>query len=474
MKIFERKHAVNFPPLPVYLKQFTGYAAIILIFLTAGCSKIGEHAPDPAQTPIHPIDKPNIILVLGDDVGYEIPNYTGGESYVTPNIDNIAQEGMQFTRCHSTPLCSPSRFEMLTGKYNQRNYYTNSWGDLDRSQRTIANMLKDEGYATYASGKWQLNGGDTSLHDFGFDNYCISNPYKLSTNESGSEGGISLYKDPLIYTHGDYLADALTKGKYGEDIFRDSIFQFIDNNKDKPFFAYWATNLCHAPFQPTPDDPEFATFDPTKPRELGDTIYYPSMVKYFDKEMGLLFHKIDSLGIGEKTIILFVLGDNGTESDINSLYKGQIIPGGKGKAIENGIHVPFIVYWRGTVAPGRIDRNIVDFTDFLPSIAGLCNVKVPASYGIIDGVNFSPQVFGEISTPRQWSYCYYDVNRKGDDGKIPTIWSLDTMYKLYDHKRGFYNYILDPFENSRIRHDGATPQDNAARDRLQSVIDSYQ
>jgi len=228
------------------------------------------------------VSRPNIILILGDDIGYEVPHYTGGQSYSTPNIDYMAAQGLQFTHCNATPLCSPSRFMLLTGKYNFRNYFGDSWDNMGLDQKTIANMMHDAGYKTCIAGKWQLNNGDSGIRNFGFDKYCVTDPFKDGSGEDDEK--LHLYKDPSIYQNGAYLPASQVQGKYGEDMFFDYLSKFIDSNKTKPFFIYWATNLCHRPFCPTPDDPQFATWNPDHPDLDADSIYFPSMVKYFDKK----------------------------------------------------------------------------------------------------------------------------------------------------------------------------------------------
>lgn len=126
------------------------------------------------------VTRPNIVLILGDDIGYEIPTVNGGQSYATPNIDLMARAGMRFTQCYASPLCSPSRFMFLTGKYNFRNYTT--WGIMDQSQRTFANMLSDAGYDTYVAGKWQVDGDDQSVRTFGFNqSYTIFEQFEDGT-----------------------------------------------------------------------------------------------------------------------------------------------------------------------------------------------------------------------------------------------------------------------------------------------------
>ena len=173
-------------------------------------------------------DKPNIIFILGDDIGYEIPTINGGQSYATPNIDRMAQIGMRFTGFHASPLCSPSRVMLLTGKYNFRNYTV--WGVLDTTSKTIANMLKDAGYKTSVVGKWQLDGGDASVRAAGFEDYMIWSPF-TSKNGERVRGKGSRYKDPVIYQNAAFLTKSLTQGKFGDDIFTNQIKDFIDANK---------------------------------------------------------------------------------------------------------------------------------------------------------------------------------------------------------------------------------------------------
>src|SRR4051794_12598381 len=244
--------------------------------------------------------KPNIILILGDDVGYEIPAIDGGQSYSTPNLDKMAQSGMRFTQIRSTPLCSPSRFELLTGKYNFRNY--SLWGSMDTTNRTIANMLGSAGYKTLVAGKWQLSGGDTAMHDLGFQNYMVWNPYTAEGDEH-VDGKGSRYKDPIIFRAAHFLPADSTTGKYGDDLFTDYISNFIDSNKTRPFFVYYPICLVHPPFCPTPDDPEFATWN-SNPRN-SDTRFYPSMVKYMDKKIGQIINKVKSDKLAGNTIIIF-------------------------------------------------------------------------------------------------------------------------------------------------------------------------
>src|SRR6185295_1797504 len=241
----------------------------------------------------------------------EIPTFNGGRSYSTPNLDKLAQDGMRFTQCRSSPLCSPSRFMLLTGKYNFRNYTT--WGYMDQRQQTIGNMLKAAGYTTCYAGKWQLDGGDQSIHAFGFDKYSVWLPYKICPEVTYG----SRYKSARIYQEGSYLPDSIIKDEYSEDFNFNYLMNFIDSNKTKPFFAYYSMMLCHAAFSPTPDDPEYQAWPINAYKS--DPKFFPSMVKYMDKKIGELIDKLNSLGLEDNTIIFFI-GDNGTQTEITSLF----------------------------------------------------------------------------------------------------------------------------------------------------------
>jgi arylsulfatase A len=345
--------------------------------------------------------KPNIILILADDLGYKALTCDGGNLYSTPNIDALAKKGMRFTQCHASPKCSPSRFLLLTGKYNFRNY--RSWGIMTRDQKTIGNMMKDAGYKTGVFGKWQLDGGDLSIHTFGFDDYCLWNVYSTGMLEGNTK-----YKNPEIFTHGAYLSNKSTLNKYGPDIFSDSLLRFIENNESNPFFIFYPAILTHHPFCPTPDDSAFAKWDPT---DRSDTTFFPSMIHYMDKQVGQIINKIKSLGIEDNTVIIFT-GDNGTSQAIIDYVdeNDSAYFGGKTLTTETGLRVPLIVCWPGKIKAGTENSDLVDFTDFLPTLAGIAGIPVPDNYGPLDGVSFAPRLFDQPGTPRDWIFYHYDYH----------------------------------------------------------------
>jgi arylsulfatase A len=222
-------------------------AFYLCLLILISCKKdTGGSNPGPGST------KPNIILILGDDVGYEIPNYTGGQSYSTPSINALAASGIQFSRCHVCPNCSPTRVELLTGKYGFRNY--SGWGSLDPSQKTFANMLHDAGYRTCAAGKWQL--GEAMLPYMASDLTGTVYLSLLMWLMRAKQTCVAI-KIPAFTKNGAYLPESYTNGKYADDLLTDYIFNFIDSNLSSPFFVYFSLSLCHKPFSPTPDDPRF-------------------------------------------------------------------------------------------------------------------------------------------------------------------------------------------------------------------------
>jgi len=414
--------------------------------------------------------KPNVIFILGDDIGFYTPTVNGGRSYTTPNLDTLSRGGINFSRCYSSPLCSPSRFMLLTGKYNFRNY--THWGVMDQSQRTIGNMFKDAGYKTACFGKWQLSGGEQSIHTFGFDSYCVFDATGNIGDDEGSTFRGSRYKNPTIYTNGDYVADSLTANKYGEDIFTDSILNFITRNKSVPFFVYYPMVLAHPPIQPTPDDSVFATWTGNS-----DTSFYRSMIHYMDKKIGLILKKVKSLGIENKTVIIYV-GDNGTPQEIYERTNHGVIEGGKGTPGEYGTHVPLMVYWPSHIKAGTTNYDLIDFTDFLPTFAGIANISLPTTYGPLDGVSFSPRLTGQAGTPRQWIFCYWDSVPGNKFIQCIHRWAQTKTYKLYDtsylnSSRLFYNIVTDINETHPISDNSLTPEEIAIKKQLLEVINGY-
>lgn len=407
--------------------------------------------------------KPNIILIIADDVGYEIPGYTGGQSYTTPNLDYMASRGIQFTQAYCHPDGFPSRLAMITGKYNFRNYM--SWGILPPTEKTIANMLHDAGYATCFVGKWQNGGGDESIHNAGFDQYLAYLPFTQQTENEL----IHRYKDPILYKNGAYLPDSETHGKYSEDLNVKYLNNFIDSNVNNPFFAIYSMPLVQRPWSPTPDDPEFISWDPETSPE--DKNFFPSMVAYMDKKIGEILLNLQENGLKGKTLVIFTT-DNATNTKIKSIYRGVPRKGKKNKTSLWGIRIPFLAFWPAKIPVGQVSNTLIDFTDFLPTLAKVAKIQTPMEYGILDGVSFFDDMRNIPGTDRSWSYCYWDNDP--NDNKPAVKYVLDTMYKLYDTPLydSFYNVKIDVDEISKLNMDSLSINEQAIRNTFIQVLQS--
>lgn len=437
---------------------------ILLIFLSTGCRKDFKELVEEVNPPIVREDKPNVILINIDDFGYELPNYTGGESYSTPNLNFIASNGMQFSQAFCHPDGWPSRLAIFTGKYSFRNY--DRWGLIPYGQNTIGNMMQGAGYKTAYYGKWQGDGGDTGINRNGFQKYAVFLPF-------GEDQRVRRYKNPFVYTNGAYLSDAKVEGKYSEDIFCDSLFEFIDENKNNPFFAYYSPNLVAKPWVPTPDDPEFPRWKPEKDQKKDEIRYFTSMVAYVDKKIGQIMDKLRKTGLDRSTIII-ICADNNTDSDVYSAFNGRLLYGAKTSTVYRGTHIPFLVYWPGTVQAGVNNTSLVDYTDILPTLADIAGISYPTTYGTLDGTTFYDNMKGVAGLNREWVFCHWD-NDLDDGGSVaPERFVYNDIYKLYDSVGNgngrFFNMLDDPDELRGKNVATLTTEEAALREEFLEVL----
>lgn len=400
--------------------------------------------------------RPNIVLILADDFGYECVGANGGTSYQTPEIDKLAKTGIRFEHCYAQPLCTPSRVQLMTGIYNVRNYV--QFGRLDRKQTTFAHLLKKQGYATCVAGKWQLGKEADSPQHFGFDESYLWQHTRGSTQQRDTR-----YVNPQLEINGkpmDY-----THGEFGPDLVNDYVCQFIERNKDRPFFAYYPMILTHCPFVPTPGSPDYDPTSKGSPTYKGDPKYFGGMVSHMDTLVGKVIAKLESLGLRENTLVLFT-GDNGTDQPIVSQMNGISVAGGKGKPTDAGTRVPLIANWPGVVAPGTVSRDLVDFTDFLPTLCATAGMKVPPELKI-DGHSFLPQLRGEAGQPREWIYSWY--SRKGGS-TAKQEWARNQRYKLYS-TAAFFDISKDVLEENPITD--PSPEAMQIRDGLRKALDQF-
>lgn len=397
------------------------------------------------------VNRPNIILIMADDLGYEGLSVNGSTSYRTPNLDRLAAEGMRFTRAYSTPLCTPTRVQLMTGKYNFRNY--ESFGSLNPREVTFADHLNDAGYATAIAGKWQLSEDHQAPFGFGFDEYLLWH--------FGRENKGPRYRDPVLVRNG-VPVDSL-QGRYGPDMFLEFITDFIDRHRDEPFLVYYPMVLTHSPFQPVPGQNEFERPDY---HEVDDTTYFADMVGYMDDIVGRMVRHLESRGLAEETLILFTT-DNGTHRSIHSRMGERIIQGDKGRPTDAGTHVPLIASWKGRIAPGQVNEDLIDFTDFLPTLTEAASV--PLETWDTDGLSFYDRLMGEPRMRRSWIYTYYDPHW---GGREKSVYAQDERYKLYEDGR-FYDYVSDPLEKQPLPDAELSGEVAARKARLREVLGRF-
>ena len=283
--------------------------------------------------------KPNVVLIMADDLGYECLGVYGSASYRTPNLDRLSINGARFLNCHAQPLCTPTRVQIMTGRYNFRNY--TQFGALAAGEKTFGHVLKEHGYATGVFGKWQLDeAGGQKPREAGFDQYCLWNYLGVRGNR---------YGDPRLVYWDDALHQEVTQdfpGQYGPDISLRNLLRFMEESVEKevPFFAYYPMILPHNPFKPTPVSPEWE-----QGRHTREPRFFGEMVEYIDLMVGQIVQRLNDLGVREHTLIIFT-GDNGTNTAIVSRMKdGREIRGGKGYHSDAGTRVPLIVNWTGNL-----------------------------------------------------------------------------------------------------------------------------
>lgn len=402
--------------------------------------------------------KPNVVLILADDLGYECLGCNGGTSYKTPHLDKLAASGIRFTKGFSTPLCAPTRLQLMTGQYNYRNY--EAFGIMSPAEKTFGHMMKGFGYKTCIAGKWQMysynppdyqpewRGKGMLPKDSGFDDYCLW--HAGHTEDKGSR-----YADPVVLQNGQLRKVA---GEYGEDVFVSFMSEFMKREKNGPFFVYYPMALTHGPFAPTPRSASWKSGD----RHKSNPANFADMVGYMDHSVGRVVETIDRLGIRDNTLILF-FADNGTPREIASRMGDRVIRGGKGDTTDAGTHVPMIANWRGTAPAGKVLDDLVDSTDFLPTLAAVAGSKVPAGF-ISDGRSFLPQLRGEKGNPREWIFSHYDPRPGWDKEQFSLkISARDKRYKLYS-TGDLYDTETDPSEKTPLSgHE-------AVRKRLERVI----
>jgi arylsulfatase A len=397
-------------------------------------------------------DRPNLLLILADDVGREVLGCYGGRSYATPRLDELASGGIRFQHCYSMPVCHPTRICLLTGRY-PKTLGNPAWGSFprDEEEHTFAAMLKRAGYKTAVAGKWQLSLMRNDLMQparMGFQQWSLFGWH---------EG--PRYHDPMVYENGSLRSD--TEGKYGPDLYTDFLIDFMEQNRNSPFLAYYSMALCHD-----------VTDDIGKPVPYGPRgrwFNYKEMAEEMDRQIGKLIDALERLKLRGKTLVLFT-GDNGTAAasylefedgkfvrpKVFSKLGDRLVQGGKGNLNDWGTRVPLIANWPGHVADGQVAEDLIDFSDFLPTLCDLAGVDVPAERPV-NGVSFAGRLLGDTESTRKWAYSQH----KGKS------FARTRNVKLYSDGR-LFDMLADPDEKSPLEH----RQDEIStmlRDALESI-----
>ena len=394
--------------------------------------------------------RPNVVLILIDDYGWKDTGYNGSTFYETPNIDRLARSGMVFTNGYSaSPVCSPTRAAIMTGKYPARLHLTahlqgasnrfhftkvlqpNARLELPLEEVTIAELLRRQGYRTACIGKWHLGKTGFLPSDQGFD-------VSLAGDEAGSTSSF-FYPDwkrkiPLEGRPGEYLTDRLT----------DLAVDFMRSSKDRPFFLYLPHFAVHTPIQGKPG--KVSKYDAKSRRENPQNYgEYAAMIESMDESVGRVLDALKELGLEDDTLVIFS-GDNGgvtsREWKDRPITSNLPLRLGKGHLYEGGIRVPTIVRWPRVAKAGSASHEPVVSYDYAPTIAdaaGLPGGGQPA----MDGRSFLPLLRGAPALGRRdnfWHYPHYSPQlgrpsaaiRRGDDKLI--LFFEDNHLELYNLK----------------------------------------
>jgi arylsulfatase A-like enzyme len=412
--------------------------------LTAGaCAatllREGSGAPGPRR--------PNVVLILADDQGWGDLSVHGNANLKTPNIDSLARDGAIFDRFFVCPVCSPTRAEVLTGRYHPRGgvYSTSTGGErLNLDEKTIADAFQAAGYATGAFGKWH-NGTQYPYHPMarGFDEY-----YGFTSGHWGQ------YFDPVLDHNGK-----LVRGKgFIIDDLTDHAMDFMTRNKAKPFFCYIPYNTPHSPFQ-IPDEywdrfkgKNLSMLHRSGKDDLDKTRSALALCENIDWNVGRILKKLDALGIADDTIVLY-FSDNGP----NGVRWNGDMQGRKGSTDEGGVRVPCLVRWPGRIPKGRRIPQIAGAIDLLPTLTAMAGIPT-VSTKPLDGKDVSPLL---TTTVTQWP-----------DRTILSTWrgrvSVRSQQYRLDHKGKLFDLTADPGQ----RKDIAKAKPDVAR-RLKADADTF-
>lgn len=416
-QIFNNKLRDDFRPIKKINRTIFGIVAILFVFQSC------------KSDPYHKI-KPNIILIVADDQGWGDLGVSGNSILKTPNIDKLANNGVQFSRFYVSPVCSPTRAEILTGRYHPRGgvYSTTQGGErLDLDERTIAETFRSKNYKTAAYGKWH-NGSQPPYHpnNRGFEEF-----YGFCSGHWGN------YFSPMLERNGEVVKG---DGFIIDDLTNNAI-EYIEDKKNDPFFVYLAYNTPHSPMQvPNKWWNKYKDASPNSHRydtkeKTDKTRAALALCENIDWNVGRLVDKLDSLKLLENTIIIY-MSDNGP----NGWRWNDGLKGIKGDTDEGGVRSPFIVYWKDKLKPQKINQ-IAGAIDILPTLADLADITISVDKPL-DGLSLKPLLFDrEYLWHDRYIFSHWDGNV-----------SLRNQHYMLDKDNQIYDLIKDPGQKNPIEH----------------------
>ncbi len=431
------------------MKKIHLFTLLFIVFLI-GCEK--------NRTP------PNVILIITDDQGYGDLNFNGNPNIITPALDNFAAESVRFNNFYVSPVCAPTRSSLMTGRYSLRTGVRDTYNGgaiMASSEVTLAEMLKQANFTTGIFGKWHLGDNYPSRpSDQGFDESLIhlaggmgqvgdfTNYFKKDTS----------YFDPILWHNNEQKP---YQG-YCSDIFTENAIEFIEKNKNNPFFCYLSFNAPHNPLQ-VPDEyyQIYKNIDPTEgidpnliPNEKineqtkENTRKVYAMVTNIDDNLKKLFAKVEELGIKENTIVIFMT-DNGPQH-------ARYVAGMKGRktsVYNGGIRVPFYFRYPNEFSGDKEVDQMTAHIDLLPTLSKLCGTRIPEDRKI-DGRNFIPSIEGKIQPERSffsyWTRKYPELfnNIALQRGQFKLVGKTDYDSEIENFQ--LYDTNKDPFEKNNL------------------------
>ena len=408
------------------MKKLTFILPFVILFLFS-CQPQQKNMVQP--------DKPNIVYILADDLGYGDLSVYGQTHFQTPNLDKMASEGMLFTQHYAgTCVCAPSRCSLMSGKHTGHTFIRGNkewkpegqWPIPD-STFTVAEMLKQAGYVTGAFGKWGLGFIDTegSPNKQGFDEFYGFNCQRLAHN---------YFPGHLWDNEQKIILEGNTGNKFEEyapELIHKRALQFIEKNKDKPFFLYYPNTIPHAELLlPEENLAEFrGKFLPEnsyKGAEPGDKNFregpygtqpeshaaFAAMVTLLDKQVGEVLAKLNELGLDKNTIVMFT-SDNGPHleggADPDYFDSNGPMRGYKRDLYEGGMREPMIAWWPGKIEAGSTSDHVSAFWDIMPTVAELVGINPPEN---IDGISFLPSLLKKEGQ-KEHEYMYWEFHEQG-------------------------------------------------------------